>query len=286
MSSDRLRALIAEPGVVHAPGCYDAVTAKLVEREGFQVAYLSGAATSAVVLGEPDLGYIGMRDMAAHGARISAALSIPLIADADTGYGNALHVEMTTRAYIAAGIAGFHLEDQRMPKRCGHMSGKALIGVEEAAQKVRAAVETSAGRAVVIARTDAFSVEGLAGALDRAGAYHAAGADLVFVEGVVDRADLNDVHRAIPDAKLVFNRSEAAARAEELSDEDLAEVGARLIIHPVSAVLAAAKAVADVYASIRTTGRAHDPRMPWSTFTDVLGLPEALEREQRHTTGA
>lgn len=267
--------------MVHAPGCYDALTARLVERAGFEIAYMSGAATSAVVAGEPDLGYLGLRDMAEHAARIASALTIPLIADADTGYGNALHVEHTTRAYIAAGVAGFHIEDQQMPKRCGHMTGKTLIPATEMCSKVAAAVSAAAGRAVVIARTDAFSVEGLDAAIERACAYADAGAELLFVEGVSSADDLGAVHEALPEAGLVLNRSEAAGRADELDDETLHALGVRLVIHPVTAVLAAASAVAGVYEEIASKGRAAGvARMSWSGFNDVLGLPEALQRER------
>ena len=265
--------------LTHAPGCYDGVTARLVERAGFDVAYLSGAATSAVVLGEPDMGFIGRREMVEHGGRIARRLSIPLIADADTGYGNAVHAEATARAYAAAGIAGFHIEDQVMPKRCGHMAGKELIDAAEATSKVRAAVAGSRGACVVIARTDAYSVEGLDAAIRRARSYHDAGADLLFVEGVQGADDLAAVHEALPDAGLVFNRSEAAATPDVLTDEELVHRGVRLVIHPVSALLAAARAALAVYTEVKASGRATAERMGWGDLNDALGLPDVLARE-------
>ena len=281
--AERLRAILTEPGCVQAPGVFDAVSARLLERAGFRVGHLSGAIASAVGLGLPDLGYLHGSDVAALAARITAVTTLPVIADADTGYGNALHARRTVEQYARAGLAGLHLEDQVSPKRCGHMAGKEVIDADEAAAKVRAAVEAGTGL-VVIARTDAMSVLGLDAAIDRAGRYAEAGADLVFVEGVTDEARLEQVHAALPAAGLMVNVSEADPRLDPLQPARMAELGVKVAIYPVAPLLAAARAVQGVYAAIARDGHAKaTDRMPWDELTDLLGQPELLDLESRYS---
>jgi 2-methylisocitrate lyase-like PEP mutase family enzyme len=281
--AQRLRALLAEPGVVQAPGCYDAVSARLVAQAGFRAAHLSGAIASAVGLGLPDLGYLHGSDVAAVARRVTSVSDLPLIADADTGYGNALHVRRTVEQYREAGVAGLHLEDQDFPKRCGHMAGKSVIDGAEAVAKVRAAVEADTGL-VIIARTDAMSVIGLDAAIERAKAFADAGADLVFIEGVTDPERLSIVHDAMPDAGLVVNVSEADPTLRPLAPEVLAGFGVKLAIYPVAPLLAAAHALRATYAAIRDEGNATSvPRLTWDELTDLLGLPELLELEERYS---
>ena len=280
----RLRDLLAHPGVLHAPGCTDALTARLVEQAGFRVAYVSGAVVSAVRLGLPDLGFVGAEDIVAQARLVVGATTLPVVADADTGYGNAVHVGRTVVRYRQAGLAGLHVEDQVAPKRCGHMRGKQVVGPDEAVGKVRAAVDASAGTVVVIARTDARSVEGLPAAIDRAGRYHEAGADLLFVEGVTSRGDLAAIHDALPDVGLVLNRSEAASEPDALLDDiTLGGVGVRLVIHPVSARLAAAEAARRTYADIADDRAARTDRMAWDDFNSVLDLPVIESAERTYT---
>ncbi|TNC45347.1 isocitrate lyase/PEP mutase family protein [Mumia zhuanghuii] len=280
-----LRAFLAGDEVVHLPGVYDAVTARLAVASGARAACLSGAVASAVGLGLPDLGFVHGSQIAARARDVVPSLDgVPLLADADTGYGNALQARHTTRVYAAAGIAGLHLEDQVAPKRCGHMTGKAVVGLEEAAGRVRAAVEAGTDM-VVVARTDALSVEGLDAVVARARAFAAAGADAVFVEGAGVDA-LAEVSAALDGrVPLVMNRSEAAGAVEgpatgNPSDETLAALGVRLVIHPVSALLAAARAVAETYAAIARTGHAGAvPRMAWDDLTQLVGLDDQLVLE-------
>ena len=283
----RLCALLYGDTVVHAPGVINPLTALVAQQSGAQALYLSGAVTSAVELGRPDMGFVHGEHIAALGARISARVpELPLVADADTGYGNALQVAATVERYLAAGIDGLHLEDQVSPKRCGHMVGKAVVDIEEATAKVRAAVETSDDRIVIIARTDARSVEGDDAALRRAVAYAGAGADALFVEGA-DAALLARVHTELPHLPLLHNRSEAGGdvASDGLDDAALRELGVRLVIHPVSALLAAARAVRATYAAIARDGHAGTvERAEWSTLTDTLGLPELLKAEQEYAT--
>ncbi|GAA1624811.1 isocitrate lyase/PEP mutase family protein [Catellatospora bangladeshensis] len=213
MTAAALRALLASGRVTHLPGVYDPPTATLAVRAGHRAAHLSGAACAALDLGLPDLGYVHGTHLAERASRLVPALGgAPLLADADTGYGDALQAVWTARRYAAAGISGLHLEDQVQPKRCGHLAGKELIGADAAARKIRAVTGDGTGL-VVVARTDAYSVNGLDDAIARARAYAAAGADAVFLEGVSDLDELAHAHAALPGVPLVLNRSEAAGAA-------------------------------------------------------------------------
>lgn len=283
---EKLRDLLVGGTVRHAPGVIDPLTARLAADAGHQLLYLSGAAASAVVLGKPDLGFITGVEIAELGQRITAATGLPLIADADTGYGNAVHVAATVRRYAAAGIAALHLEDQQSPKRCGHMAGKSVLERAEAVSKVAAAVEAAAGDLLVIGRTDAWSVAGPDEAVARAVAFAAVGADLVFVEGAVTLEDLRRVRDGLGDATpLLLNRSEAGPILP-LGDGDLADVGVAVVIHPVSAMLAASAASAAVYAQIAQDGHTSVERMAWNECNRVLDLDAVLAAEARHADPA
>jgi methylisocitrate lyase len=290
-SADRLRSLLAGPDLVHLPGVYDAVSARLAARAGVAGAHLSGAVASAVALGLPDLGFVHAADIVRVAQSVVPSLDgLPLLADADTGYGNALQARATARAYAAAGIAGLHLEDQVAPKRCGHLAGKQVVDVAEAAARVRAAVEADAD-VVVVARTDALGVEGVASATERCVAFAEAGADAVFVEGA-GTSELARVTEGVTRATggcppLVVNRSEAAGNEPPLDQDALRELGVRVVIHPVSALLAAARAQQSVYTAIAATGDAGGAadRLGWTDLTDLVGLPDLLTLEQRYAAG-
>jgi methylisocitrate lyase len=272
--------------VLQAPGVFDAVTAKLAAGAGFSALHLSGAVTSAVALGLPDLGYLHGTDVADLARRVAAATDVPLIADADTGYGNALHARRTVEQYARIGVAGLHLEDQVSPKRCGHMAGKQVVDRAEAVQKVRAAVEAGTGL-VVIARTDAMSVLGLDEAIARVSDYAEAGADLVFVEGAADEESLAAVHAAVPELGLVVNVSEADPRLRPLPLDVLASYGVRIALYPVAPLLAAAAAARATYAAIASEGSALSvERLGWDELTGLVGQPELLELEARYGDGA
>ncbi|MBB3043616.1 isocitrate lyase/PEP mutase family protein [Nocardioides soli] len=289
-AAQRLRAILGGPDLVHFPGVYDAVGARLAVRAGVRGAHLSGAVASAVGLGLPDLGFVHAGDIVRVARGVVPALDgQPLLADADTGYGNALQARVTAQAYAAAGIAGLHLEDQVAPKRCGHLAGKQVVDVAEAAARVRAAVEAGSG-IVVVARTDALGVEGVASATERCVAFAEAGADAVFVEG----AGLSDLARVVEGViraagacpPLVVNRSEAAGDQPALDHDALGELGVRVVIHPVSALLAAARAQEAVYAAIAATGDAGGvDRLGWDDLTTLVGLPDLLALEQRYAAG-
>src|SRR6266516_4139809 len=192
----RLRELFAQPDLFVAPGAYDALSARLIAQAGFPAVYMTGFGTAASVLGQPDVGLLTMSEMVSRAAAIAAVIAsvvgdLPLIADADTGYGNPINVRRTIREYERAGVAGVHIEDQVWPKKCWHMEGKQVIPKDEMVQKVRAAVEASIDPDfVTIARTDANAVNGLENALLRGQAYHEAGADVIFIEAPRSIAEL------------------------------------------------------------------------------------------------
>ncbi|MGD9531526.1 isocitrate lyase/PEP mutase family protein [Pseudonocardia sp.] len=281
----RLRALLAGPAPVLAPGAYDALSARLVEQVGFGAVYMTGFGTTASLLGRPDVGLLGGEEMIANARRMVAAVDVPVIADADTGYGNAVNVLRTVASYEQAGVAGIHLEDQVSPKRCGHMTGKAVIDREEMAGKIRAAVAARRDPdLVLIARTDAAAVEGLDAALDRARAYADAGADLLFVEAPTSEDDIGRVAAELRGAApLVFNWAEGG-RTPPIGLDRIAELGFALVLFPIGTLLAATAGIRAFLETLRADGTpvAALPGLPgFDEFTDLVGLAEVRELERR-----
>lgn len=278
----RLRQLLAGAGPVLAPGAYDALSARLIERAGFDVVYMTGFGTSASLLGRPDVGLLGMSEMVGNVRRIVQAVDVPVIADADTGYGNAINVVRTVQEYEQAGVAGLHLEDQVLPKRCGHMSGKQVVPADEMVGKLRAAVAARRDPdLVLIARTDARAVEGLDATLARARAYRAAGADMLFVEALEGVDEIELVARELADVPLVFNWAEGG-KTPPLPHERLVELGYAVVLMPISTVLVATKAIELALAEIRRAGTPLPvlDRMPtFDGFLDTIGLPEVRRLE-------
>ncbi|WP_214368493.1 oxaloacetate decarboxylase [Pseudonocardia sp. H11422] len=268
-----------------APGAYDALSARLIGQAGFDVVYMTGFGTTASLIGRPDVGLLTGTEMVDNARRIVAAVDVPVIADADTGYGNAINVLRTVAAYEQAGVAGVHLEDQVMPKKCGHMSGKAVIPAEEMAGKIRAAVAARRDPDfVLIARTDAAAVEGLDAAIARARAYAEAGADVLFVEAPSSEDDIARVAKELHGvAPLVFNWAEGG-RTPALSLERIAELGFSLVLYPIGTLLAATAGIRALLETVRADGTptAALPGLPtFGEFTDLIGLPEIGELEQR-----
>jgi carboxyvinyl-carboxyphosphonate phosphorylmutase len=273
------RELLAGPEPVLAPGAYDALSARLVERAGFPAVYMTGFGASASLLGRPDVGLLSFAEMADHARRIVQAVGVPVIADADDGYGNPLNVMRTVREYAAAGVAALHVEDQVAPKRCGHMEGKEVIDAGEMVEKVRAAVEARGDtELLIIARTDARAVEALDGALERARRYREAGADALFVEAPETETEIEAVAAAFPDVPLVFNWVDGG-KTPELPLDRIRALGFVLVIFPVTTLFAAARAVGDVLARIREDGTNDVPG--FDAFTDMIGLPEVRALEAR-----
>jgi 2,3-dimethylmalate lyase len=282
----RLRELLARPEPLVAPGAYDALSARLVEQAGFDVVYMTGFGTTASLAGRPDVGLLTGTEMVDNARRIAAAVDVPVIADADTGYGNAINVVRTVQAYEQAGVAGIHLEDQVMPKKCGHMSGKAVIPADEMAGKIRAAVEARRDPDfLLIARTDAAAVEGLSAAIDRARAYADAGADVLFVEAPTSEDDIARVAGELRGvAPLVFNWAEGG-RTPPIPLARIAELGFALVLFPIGTLLAATAGIRRLLASLRDDGvPAVDDLPTFDDFTDLIGLPEIRELEARFGT--
>jgi 2-methylisocitrate lyase-like PEP mutase family enzyme len=244
-----LRRVLAEPGLTVLPGVYDALSATLVERSGFPGAYMSGAAVSMAFGGVPDLGLLTMTEMAAQAARIAGVLTGPLVADADTGFGNALNVERTVVEYERAGVAGLHIEDQTYPKRCGHLSGKSVIPSEEFVEKIKAAVEArSDPELVLIARTDARGPLGFAEAIRRANAYLAAGADLIFVEAPQSVDEISSIPAEVG-GPVMFNIVEnGSSPPVELAQ--LESWGYTLAIRPLALITPVVRAVISALAAM------------------------------------
>ncbi|HKS88634.1 MAG TPA: isocitrate lyase/PEP mutase family protein [Stellaceae bacterium] len=226
----RLRELLRRPGMVVAPGAYDCITARLIERAGFDAVYMTGAGTAAT-FGYPDFGLLTMSEMAANAGRIATAVALPVIADADTGYGNELNVVRTVRAYETAGAAGLHIEDQGFPKKCGHLDDKEIVPREEWLAKIRAAAQSRRDPDfLLIARTDSRAVAGLDEAIGRANAALAAGADMVFVEAPQTLEEIAAVPRRVTGPCLLN-----VVRGGKTPDIDLAEaeaMGYKLAILP------------------------------------------------------
>ena len=278
----RLRELLASDGMLLAPFVYDGFTARIAEEAGFDAVYMSGFATS-MSMGLPDVGLLTQTEMTRNAAVIASAARVPVIADADTGYGNAINVRRTIREYERTGAAGVHIEDQVAPKKCGFFEGKQVIGVEEAAQKIRAAVEArSDPDFVVIGRTDALAVNGWDDAERRCRAFADAGADLVFVDGVRSRDDLREFARRLGDLPRMYNG--------ELPPEEAQALGFKLQIHrgPVFSLYPIIK---EMMTELRETGRVEalerygsggDVRME---IARALGLGEIEELERRYADG-
>src|SRR5215468_5578478 len=250
MSKTRIHRVLEESGSVVFPGVYDTLSAKLVERVGFKMTFISGYSVAATSIGEPDLGLLTQTEIVERARRICGSVSIPIIVDADTGYGNPLNVIRTVRELISAGAAGCFLEDQVWPKKCGHMRGKRVIDRDDYVQKVRAAVEAREDRDFfIVARTDALAVAGLDEAIARVEAAREAGADASFVEAPGSREDLEAVGRRSP-APNVANMIEGG-RTPVLPKDRIADLGFQLILYPLSGLFAAARAIEAMYARLK-----------------------------------
>lgn len=280
---DRLRAAWSDRPIM-IPGVFNALTAKIAERLGYPAVYLSGGALSAGWAGLPDVGLLTMTEFAEQAAVLARSTSLPLLCDADTGFGEAINVERTVRAFESAGAAGLHLEDQVLPKRCGHLSGKAVIGPEEMAAKVRAAVAARRDPGfVVVARTDARSVEGFDAAVDRARRYLDAGADMIFPEALVSADEFARFAREVP-APLLANLTEFG-RGPLLTLEELAGFGYRAALYPLTAFRAAMKAAEEALAHLRDRGTQREiiGRMQTrAELYDLLGYEQWEARDRAY----
>lgn len=279
-----LRSLVEKKQGLVVPGVYDGVSVRLVERAGFPAVYMTGYGTAASRLGLPDLGFAGLAEMADHARNLASAVRIPLIADADTGYGNALQVRRTVQLYEAAGVAALHIEDQLAPKRCGHLSGHQVISRGEFAGKIRAAVEARGDRdLLVIARTDAISAVGFDEALRRGEAAARAGADVLFIEAPRDEAQVERVAKSF-DTPLLYNYA-PGGRSPLLPFARLRSLGFAIILLPVDTLLVGARAIADFLGELRQRDDVNslaDRYLPFPEFNALIGVVEQMKMADRY----
>lgn len=287
-ATTRLRSIVARSKLTMAPGVADAMAARVVAKEGYEALYMTGSGTAAVRIGLPDVGLLTMTEMVDNAERIADAAEIPLIADADTGYGNPLNVMRTVRAYERAGVAAIHIEDQEWPKRCGHFAGKALIPAEEMENKIKAAVDARHDSDfMIIARTDAYSVEGYDAALERAARYVEAGADVIFVEELRTVEQLAQVPQRFG-VPALYNMG-GSGKTPFLTAAEIEALGFRLVIYPNFIMRAAIAAMQNVLRELKSTGSLEEVLKNISGYDErheLLKLPEMIELQRKYGISA
>jgi methylisocitrate lyase len=283
MSKTQIQQILDQVGTIAFPGIYDTLSAKIAEQVGFPMGFISGYSVAATAIGEPDMGLLTQTEMMERARYICRSVSIPIIVDADTGYGNPLNVYRTINQLIEAGAAGCFLEDQVWPKRCGHMRGKRVIEREQYLQKIRAAVEARDGRDFfIVARTDAEAVIGLEEALARVDAARELGADASFVEAPGSMEQLAEIGRRAP-KPIVANMVEGG-KTPLLSKEELADMGFQLILYPLSGLLAAARSVQEIYQKLYADGTTlgmENQLMQFAQFNNLIGVEEKYALAER-----
>src|SRR3989454_12045800 len=279
-----IRNSLSDLGQLIMPGVYDALSAKIASRAGFEVIFITGYSVSATLLGEPDFGLLTQTEVVGAARRICSVVDTPVIVDADTGYGNAINVIRTVQDLIRAGAAGMFLEDQVWPKRCGHMKGKQVIPVEEHVQKIRAAVDARRGRDFfIVARTDARQVNGLEDAIKRCLKYKEAGADALFIEAPRSGEELKTIAKELP-PPLVANMLEGGV-TPLLTKDELEKLGLQLIVCPLTALYASAKAMQELFNLIKTKGTTRDALdrlLPFQQFHDIIGLDDYYNLDEKY----
>jgi len=280
-TTTKFRQLLNQPGIIQAPGAYDCLTAKLIQQAGFPAVYMTGAGTSVAQLGYPDLGLATMTDMIANAGSIADILDVPLIADADTGYGGILNVRRTIRQYERAGVAAVHIEDQEMPKRCGHLDDKKVVSTQDMVQKIRAAVDARTDDDfTIIVRTDSIAVTGWEDAMHRCEQYMKAGADALFVEALRTPKEVEQVAKNL-DIPLLYNFVESG-KSPLLSAAELEKFGFKIVIYPASALLSVTHIVEQVMAQLKGTGTtAHlmDKMVTLEACFEAVGLSSMLAED-------
>ena len=284
-TAKRLRELIEKPGIAIAPGAYDAFSAKLIEAVGFDAVYMTGFGTAASTLGYPDIGLLTLTDMVTNVKRIADAVGIPVIADADTGYGNHLNVIRTVEEYEKAGSAAIQIEDQISPKRCGHMEGHKLVSPGEMVAKIRAAVKARKdGDMVIIARTDAISAEGFEEAIRRANIYREEGADVLFVEAPRDIDQLERIPKLVKGPVLV----NIAPKTPYLHIKRYEDMGYALAIYPAISITTVYAALRDKLVELKSQGMNNDGGhggVSFDELVDFLGLSKYRKLEEEILRG-
>jgi 2-methylisocitrate lyase-like PEP mutase family enzyme len=279
--AEKLRVLLNRPGILSFPCCYDALSARLIERAGFPLTFMSGFGVSAVHLGLPDTGLISYGEMLAYGKDICAAVEIPIIGDGDTGYGNAVNAKRAVRGYARAGFAAVMIEDQVSPKRCGHTRGKTVVPREEAVARVQAAVDArdEGADVLILARTDARGPDGLEEALWRAAAFSDAGADLLFVEAPTSRDEMREICRRVPGHHLANMLEEGLTPI--CSERELEDLGFKLVAHPFALLGPSILAMKRALAALKE-GRAPEETISFEELKEDVGFPEYYREEERY----
>lgn len=294
----RLRELISQPGIVVAPGCHDGLTARLIQQNGFQVAYMGGNGTMASYLGIPDIGLGTATEMVTRARYLADILDIPLVCDADTGYGDVSSVVRTVRAYEAAGVSGIHLEDQVMPKKCGAMEGVQVVPVEEICAKIRAALEARRDpNFMIIARTDCFNTLGIDASIERCKRFWDAGADMLMPENFVTREDVARVARELVSYKSPYRDDTPVVlydvceftEGQIFSNQELEEMGYKFVIHPLASILHEARTMNNLYKEYKEKGSTMDLFKQGifenrQVYQDILGYSEAMALREKYKT--
>lgn len=279
-----LRSRLSQPSLVLAPGVYDALTSLLAEKAGAEAIYLSGASIAYTRLGRPDVGLVSVSEVAETVALIRDRVEIPLIVDADNGYGNALNVQRTVRTFERAGASAIQLEDQSYPKRCGHLTGKVLISAEEMAGKIKAAVDArDSNETVIIARTDAIAVEGFEAAIERAELYVELGADVIFVEAPEDVSQMMRITETFSKRVPILANMVEGGRTPVLSTSELEAIGFSIAIFPGGTVRALAHTMKDYFRSLISNGTTKPfagRMLDFTGINDLIETPELLHHAQ------
>ncbi|MGB9125313.1 MAG: isocitrate lyase/PEP mutase family protein [Nitrosotalea sp.] len=268
------------------PGVYDAITARIAQKVGFEAMFQTGYGTSAALLGMPDYGFIGSKETIENATRICKAVSVPVIVDADTGYGNPLSVWKLVNELEAVGASGIFLEDQKWPKRCGHMSGKEVISKEEYVEKLRAAVDARKSKDfIIVARTDARATEGIDAAIERGLLYKEIGADAIFVEAPKSIEEMKKIGKSIK-APLVANMIEGGA-TPVLSSNELHKMGFNLILYPLSVLYANTFATLKILKELKKSGttlKFKESLVNFDEFNDIVDLTKFKKMENKYST--
>lgn len=279
--SEKLRELMNNPGILVAPGAYDAWSAKLIELSGFPLVYMTGFGVSASLLAQPDVGLITMSEMVFQAKNIANAVKIPVIADGDTGYGGILNVIRTVQEYEKIGVAAIQIEDQVFPKRCGHMEGKEVIPLKDMIAKIKAA-DWARNNILIVARTDARSTHGFEEAIKRAKAYEKAGADILFVEALESEEEMIEAVKQL-EKPLLANMVEGG-KTPFLSSSRLNEIGFKIVIYPVSSLFAATKAIQEALEMLKMeelSTRYSEKKVSFKEFNQLIGLNEIRDLEAK-----
>ena len=288
MKNNSLREKLDNNKIILVPGIYDSFGALMAEKAGFEALYVSGASISYTKLGSPDLGFVSMSEVAAIVGNISERTSLPLIVDADTGFGNALNVQRTIKVFEKAGASAIQIEDQLLPKRCGHLDGKTLITDQEMCGKIKAALDSRVNSStLIIARTDAVGVEGFESAVDRAQMYYEAGADILFIEAIQDEIQIAEAMKNFGKKVPLLANMVEGGKTPLLSAPELEKLGFSIVIFPGGLVRAFARTAQEYFKSLYETGSTKakiDEMYSFDELNQLLGTKEILEMGKTYDT--